>query len=504
LPSRIVIRVRSVSKRFPGVVALDRVDLDIYGGAIHTLLGENGAGKSTLAKVLAGIYVPDSGSIYINERRVSIASPADALRLGIYYVPQMPSLIEGLTVAENLAISLNNFGVLTSMRRIEDFIRAESEEIGIKVDPDAEVSKLSFTQKQVVELFRALLLGSSLLILDEVLSFLPTSEKKLMLSYIGKLKAEGRGVVIITHKIPEAVEIADRITVMRSGRVVAVLDARSREAKDLDFIRTLMFGDRSAAKANSNGVAECQRVLGEPVIELIDARCRDDRGALALRGVSLEVKRGEILGIAGVAGNGQKELVEVLAGLRKLESGVYRVAGVDVTNKGSSTIRKLGVSVVVDSPLSYALAPDASILENVSMGFTRSKLLVKWDEIRGVFRELADEFNLVYPSPRSPVKVLSGGNVMKLHTAIELRRAVNALVLYNPSRMLDEATTKKLRNMIVDYARRRKVGVVLVSEDLDEVLELSDRVAVMSSGRVVGIFDRSSADRDRIESLMVM
>ncbi len=491
--------VRGITKRFPGVVALDRVNFDLLRGEVHALLGENGAGKSTLVKILYGIYSPDEGEIYVHGKRVTISSPSDALRNGLALVSQSPQLIDRLTVAENIILGLSKYGLTSRVSKVSDFVVRASEEVGIKVDPNVEVWKLSYTQKQLVEILRAIILGAKILMLDEAITFLPIREKRRFYKFLRKFADKGGSVILITHKIKEALDVADRITVLRLGKVVGTV---KREEVSIDDVRRMMFAERASQITYQRLPPSQPRDV--IALEIEKLWVKGDHGVFAVKGVNLKLRAGEVLGIAGIVGNGQKELVQAIMGLRKCVRGRVKIYGKDVTNANTAKIRELGVGYIPDLPIRYGLSPDNNIEENIAMLPVIAKGIISWGCVRKLARELIEEFKIVTPSTKTPVKLLSGGNLMKVLVSRELMIATKLLVAYNPTRALDEATAILVRRIIKEKARSEGVAVLAVSEDLDEVFQISDTIAVMNSGRIVGVFPADKADRDEVERLMVM
>ncbi|MEM2005559.1 MAG: ATP-binding cassette domain-containing protein [Zestosphaera sp.] len=501
LGSTPLISVRGLWKNFPGVVSLKNVNLDILAGEIHALLGENGAGKSTLVKILYGIYVPDRGDIMVNGERVLITSPLDAMRRGIVLVSQVPQLVESLTVVENLALSLRQFGMMSSVVRVERFLAEKASEYGVKIDPNTEVWRLSYTQKQMVEIVRALLLNAKVIAFDEATTLLPQAEKRKLYDFARLFKSRGGSILLITHRIPEAMEVSDRITVLRKGEVVGTVRP---EEVDVEQVRAMMFGDRLV---HSNSLGGNGRSPGaEEVVKITDLWVRGDYGAYAVREVSLTVRRGEILGIAGVAGNGQLELIQSLAGLRRVERGriSIRVGGkeVDVTNKGPALIRALGVGYIPDEPVLRGVSADNTIEENLALHPRLSGFIINWRSVRGLATNLIKDYNIAASSTAAKVKVLSGGNLMKVLVARELTVAENLLLAYNPTRGLDEVSAHYVRRLVRGKTSSGGMSAIIASEDLDEIVEMCDAVAVISSGRVLKVF-RSAFSRDEIERIMV-
>ncbi len=496
-----IISARGLWKSFPGVVALKDVSLDVLPGEIHAILGENGAGKSTLLKILYGIYVPDKGDLFFGGRRVVVTSPQDAVRNGLVLVSQVPQLIDSLTVAENLSLSLSQFGYVSSVRKVSKFLLEKGREYGVRVDPDIEVWKLSYTQKQLVEVLRALLLNAKVIAFDEATTLLPHAEKEKLYDFMKLFKSKGGSVLLVTHKIPEAMEVSDRITVLRRGEVVGTV--RTSETT-LDQVRYMMFGER-LTQLNS-GKYEKLGEKGSEVLVVRDLWVRSDYGVYAVKGVSFSVRKGEILGIAGVAGNGQLELIQALAGLRKSERGSIRLRingnEIDVTNKGSTAIRRLGIGYIPDEPVKKGVSLDNSIEENIAVHPRLTRFLIRWGSVKSLATDLVREFNIVTPSTNTKAKVLSGGNLMKVLVARELTVSKVALVAYNPTRGLDEVSTRYVRRLIVSKAVSEGMCAVVASEDLDEIMEISDVIAVMNSGSFVGVF-KSGVSREEVERVMV-
>lgn len=503
LANQTVLRISNIVKKFPGVTALNGVSLELYSGEIHSLLGENGSGKSTLAKVIAGIYSADSGDIEIEGRSVRFTSPADAIRYGIFYIPQNPGLIENLTVAENLFLVSKSYGLLTNLNKVREIVKEVISKLGYQINPDTEVSRLSYTQKQIVELAKASLLGAKILIVDEVTTYLPKVVRESFYRYMRRMKDEGRTIILITHKISEAVEVADRITILRSGIVVKTLERREF---DVDLIRKLMFGERvfpSRKEYSENSTLTDNRSEKLELARLDNIWVNDDSGNVALRGLSFKINRGEVLGIAGISGNGQKELAEVLVGLRNVKRGHYYLDGVEVTNRGVKTIRAAGVGFIPEAPLYYSFSEDLSLVENVAIT-SSSNFFIRWSSLATKVREFMNFYGISVSSPKAPVKVLSGGNLMRLVIARELELSKKMLVAYNATRSLDEMFSETFLSTIRMLARQNNVAVVYISESLDEILAVSDKVAVISSGKIVGLFERENVDKETVEKLMVM
>ena len=498
-PRTPIVRMENITKRFPGSVALEKVTVEFGEGEIHAVLGENGAGKSTLVKILAGIYTPDHGTIYYKGERVTIENPMKALSLGIAMVSQSPVLISRLTVAENLVLGMKQLGVFESPKKIRKYFEEVANKIGIKVDPEEEVWKLTYTQKQLVEIARALILRSKVIILDEALTYLPLEERRKFYKYLKEFTQQGGTVVLITHKLTEAFEVSNRITVLRRGKLVGTV--KTGEV-DIERVREMMFAERAKE-------ITYERLMdgkpSEPVLEVKDLWVKNDYGTYALKGVSLTVNRGEVLGIAGIVGNGQAELVQAIMGLRNVERGtvLVNVKGRKYVMPDTKTLRELGVGYIPDEPLSHGVSIDFGLRENIAVmpGYTGA--VINWSRLTQLAKKFIEEFSIVTPGAKTPLKFLSGGNLMKSLVARELDLSKHLLVAYNPTRGLDEVTSIKVRRVIKDKVVKENIGVLMVSEDLDEIFQVSDRIAVINEGKIVGLFEAKSADRSEVERLMV-
>jgi ABC-type uncharacterized transport system ATPase subunit len=493
-----IIQLRNITKRFPGVIALDHINLDIYPGEVHALLGENGAGKSTLVKVLYGIYTPDEGEIIVNGAPVTIASPRDAMDLGITMVSQSPQVIDRLTIAENMILSLKKYGVMSSLGKVGKEILEKEKMFGVKIDPNTEVWKLSYTQKQIVEFIRAMLLGAKVILIDEALTYLPIEEKKRFYKFMEQFVKMGGSVILITHKIYEALESAHRITVLRRGRNVGTI---LREEATIDKVREMMFGERSKE-------ITYERLPpgnpGETILDIKDVWVKGDFGEDAVQGATLAVRKGEVVGIAGVAGNGQKELIQAVMRIRDYYRGSIVFEGTDLKKKTTYYLRLNGVGYIPDLPARYGVSIENTITENIAVLPTYARGIIDWEKIRGLALKLIKELEIKTPSPETPVKYLSGGNIMKVLVARELNTATKLLVAYNPTRALDEATAIRVRRIIKDKVIKEGIGALIASEDLDEIFQLADTILVMNSGKIVGSFKAEEAKREEVEKLMVM
>jgi len=493
------VQMRRIWKRFPGVVANQGVDLDLLPGEVHALLGENGAGKTTLMRVLAGFYKQDEGEIVMGGRRLSLGSPADAIEHGIGMVHQNFRLVDTLTVAENIHLGWKETPAVVSAASLAARTTAICDEFGLNVDPQAKIWQLSTGEQQRVEILRVLSRGVKVLILDEPTSVLAPQEARDLFRVLREIAGGGRIVVFISHKLEEVLQVSDRITVLREGRIVG-----SRLTKDCDLrsLARLMVGDLVATHSRSKS----EKARGEKVLELKAVKARNDRDLPALKEVTLEVRAGEIVGIAGVAGNGQTELAEVVTGLRRVDRGAIIVGQTELTNRAPSRFAAAGVGHIPEDRLGVGLAGNETILSNAILReykgppITRRGFLSK-SAAKRFARGLVATAGVRVPTVELPIRMLSGGNLQRLLARRETRIASRLLVAVHPTRGLDIGATEELHRLLYEH-RARGGSVLLISEDLDELLEVADRIAVMYEGRIKGEFDNRDADRETIGLLM--
>jgi simple sugar transport system ATP-binding protein len=493
------LEMRNISKRFPGVLANDHVDFDVKSGEVHALLGENGAGKSTLMKILYGMYHPDEGEVLLNGKPVTIASPTDAINLGIGMIHQHFMLVQTLTVAENVALGLpSSRGPLTDLDHVSKRILELAKIYGLKIDPDAYIWQLSVGQQQRVEIIKALYRGAALLILDEPTAVLTPQEVDELFVIMRQMVKDGHGLIFISHKLHEVVEISNRITVLRDGRKIGT---RPTSEITKQILANWMVG-REVGFAPDRGNVQ----KGECRLQLEDVSCKSDRGTPGLRGVSLELCSGEILGIAGVSGNGQRELAETITGLRKISGGRVILESENVTGFAPGDLTDRMLSYIPEERMRDGMIKNFSVAENMILRehhkqpYSRSGFL-NLRGIAGHSDELINKFHVKTPSRETLVKNLSGGNIQKVVLARELSRNPRVIIAAQPTRGLDIGATEYVREQLLVECRKG-TAIMLISEDLDEILALSDRIAVIYEGQIMDIVPREEATPEKLGLLM--
>ncbi len=493
-----LVKMQGITKRFPGVLANDHIDLEVQAGQVHALLGENGAGKTTLMNILSGLYRADEGEIYIRGRRTHFQSPRDAIELGIGMVHQHFMLVEPQTVAENVILGLKTPRFFLDMARIERRIAEFSQQYGLQVDPRARIWQLSVGEQQRVEILKMLYRGVDILIMDEPTAVLTPQEVEELFTTLRRMADEGKAIIFISHKLDEVMAISDEVTVLRSGRVVATVEASQTTKEEL---ARMMVGREVLFRVEKKPVEP-----GGVVLEVRNLQALNDKGLPALKGVSFTIRQGEILGIAGVAGNGQRELAEVVTGLRKATGGCVLIAGCDLTNCSPRRVIREQVSHVPEDRLGMGLVPNLAVSDNVILKSYRDPPIAKGlflnrQFIKRFATRLIEAFNIVTPSPDTPVKLLSGGNLQRTILAREISVGPRLMVAVHPTRGLDVGATESVRNLLLKQ-REEGAAILLISEDLDELLTLSDRIAVMYEGRIMGIVDAEEADVEEIGLMM--
>jgi general nucleoside transport system ATP-binding protein len=494
-----VLEARGITKRFPGVVANDGIHFEIRAGEIHAILGENGAGKTTLMNILFGLYQPDEGEIWIGGQQVKFRSPLDAIDLGIGMVHQNRRLVSAHSALENIILGHPKAGKILDLKRAEAEIGELCERYGFSVDLKAKVWQLAEGEKQVVEILKALYRGAKILILDEPTSALAPPETKKLLSSIQAMTQDELAIVpFITHKLPIVLAVSDRVTVLRQGKVTARLQTEGATEQSLakEMVGREVIFRLKRVKAEK----------GKPILQVEDLSAASDKGYQALKGVSFSICEGEIFGIAGISGNGQHELAEVLAGLRKAEAGTVWLDGTDITRASALERWRRGMGYVPAERVDVGSIGDFSLVENVTMNyyfdedFCRGGV-VRYRGIRKLTREIVSEYSVATTGPDSKAKTLSGGNLQKLILGRVLSRKPRLLIANLPTQGLDVGATEFVRNKLIE-AKKQKAGILLLSEDLDEILSLSDWVAPIYEGELMGIIPGEEARRDVVGALM--
>lgn len=493
------IEARGLTKRFPGVLANDGVDLSLQRGEIVGLLGENGAGKSTLVNMLFGVYDPDAGEVWMDGEPANIAGPGDAIEAGMGMVHQHFQLVGPMSVAENIVLGAEpTSGLFLSERTAEKQVQALSEKYGLAVEPSAIVEDLPVGVQQRVEILKALYRGANILILDEPTAVLTPQETDELLQVMRDLAAGGVGVIFITHKLREVLAVTDRVVVMRDGKVVG---ETATEGATQEGLAELMVGRSVVLRIDKD-----EAHVGSPVLEIANMTADDDRGHQVVNGVSLTVHAGEIVGVAGVQGNGQREFVEALTGLRSLKSGTVHVDGVDASGASSRAVSEMAVAHVPEDREKDGLVGGYSVADNLVLNryyespFAESGQR-QFDAIAEHARELVDKYDVATPSIETPTSSLSGGNKQKVIVARELSTDNKLVIASQPTRGVDVGSIEFIHSKLVE-ARDEGAAVLLVSSELDEIFSLSDRIAVMYEGNIVADIPIDQATREDVGLLM--
>jgi len=492
------VEMRGVTKRFPGVIANQDVDLLIEEGHVHALLGENGAGKSTLMNVLSGLYQQDEGQVFLHGEPVTIGSPRDAIDLGIGMVHQHFMLVESLTVAENVILGLYPTGLVINMKQVEKDIQELSQRYQLNVDPAAYIWQLSVGEQQRVEILKLLYRGADILIMDEPTAVLTPQEADQLMQILHGMTREGKSIIFITHKLHEVMGYADRVSVLRKGKMIDTLDTQDTTK---DGLARLMVGKDVLFQFEKE-----DQEPGEVVLEVDDLRAANDKGLPALKGISFQVRSGEIVGIAGVAGNGQRELAEAITCLRPVKRGQIKVMGQDITNCAPRQAINAGLSHIPGDRLGRGLAGNLPVSDNLVMKMYRkppvaSGPLVNYQRVNTFSHRLVDNYDIITPSIKTMSRSLSGGNQQKVVLAREIDASSGALVAVNPTRGLDVGATEAVRRELL-IQRDQGAAILLISGDLDELLQITDRLLVIYEGEIMGTVDTERADVDQIGLMM--
>jgi len=492
-----VVNMRGIVKRFPGVLANDRVDFELRKGEVHALLGENGAGKSTLMNVLAGLYRPDAGKITVQNKPVSFSSPRDAILAGIGMVHQHFMLVPSQSVTENVLLGLKEPRFRMQLSRYNRKIAEIANQYGLHVDPAAKIWQLTVGEQQRVEILKMLYRGADVLIMDEPTAVLAPSEIDELFKTLRSMTAQGKSIVFISHKLHEVMEISDRVTVLQKGRVTSAGIPTSSVTR-ADLAR-LMVGRDVVFRIEKEHVEP-----GEVVLSVKDLQADNDKGLPALRRVNLEVREGEIVGLAGVAGNGQSELAETLAGLRKILGGTVILNQEDVTNKPVKFGIRHGVSLVPADRTQVGTAPNLSVTDNVIMkSYDKAPIGQGWmvnaAEAGKYASELKEAYDIMVPTINTSVRLLSGGNLQKVILAREISGEPKLMIAVQPTRGLDVGAIEGVQRLLLAQ-RENGAAILLISEELEELLSLSDRIYVIYEGEIMG--EVADGDVDKIGQMM--
>ena len=493
------VEMRGIVKRFPGVLANDHVDFDLREGEVHALLGENGAGKSTLMNVLAGLYKPEEGSILMGGKRITFNSPRDAIARGLGMVHQHFMLVPSQTVTENILLGLNEPRFLLRLPEFDQRILALQEQYGLKVDPKAKIWQLSVGEQQRVEVLKTLYRGARVLIMDEPTAVLTPQEVLELFATLRSMTGRGHSIIFISHKLDEVLNIANRVTVLQHGRVTAAgLEAKSVTKSEL---ARLMVGRDVVFSLEKKPVTP-----GPVALSIENLSAENDRGLPALRELSLQVHAGEIVGMAGVAGNGQTELAQVITGLRRCAGGCVTVSGQEITNCPPRRAIDRGVSHIPEDRAGVGSSPSLSVADNLIMKkYRQAPIASGWVLNRPIIRQNAEKLKQAYdiaaPSIDTEARLLSGGNLQKMILAREMSSTPKVMIAMQPTRGLDVGAIEAVHGLLLQE-REQGAAILLISEELDEIMSLSDRIVVMYEGQIMGEMNSEEADLEKIGLMM--
>ncbi len=496
------ISAKGITKTFGSVVALKDVDFSVYKGEIHGLLGENGAGKTTLMNILYGLYTPDKGEIFVDGKKAHISSPLDSIKLGIGMVHQVSTLVPEFTGYENIVLGTpQNSGEREKIERL-------SGEFGFKFPLDVRVRELPAGIKQKIEIVRALYRGAKILILDEPTTFLVEEEFEQLLKSLRLLVSKGVSVIFITHKIKEVMKACDRASVLKGGVLQGTVEIS--KVKKEDLVSLMFVGQKIEVTDSALPVVTLKEVkkTEEPIFIVKELSTKKTKKGFPLRDVSFEIYGGEILGIAGISGNGQKELAEAVISPSRIQSGKITIKGKEINRLKTVDVFSLGVFYVPEDRVKDAILPEGSIKENVLLGhheeerFIQGKTWVRWNDVAGASRELIKKYSVKAPDENIAINKLSGGNIQKVVFGRALLNEIELLVTHNPTSGLDMSSVEFIFNELLKLRDSGK-AVLYINEDLDELMLLSDRIAVLREGKIVGVFTREEFDKQKIGTLMV-
>ncbi len=490
-----IVEMRKIIKEFPGILANDQVSFDVNSGEIHALLGENGAGKSTLMSVLTGLYRPDGGDIYIEGKKTDFSSPKDAVNYGIGMVHQHFKLVQPFTVAENVMLSIKGLKQIYNLKEIEQQIIKQSEAFGLSIDPKAKIWQLSVGEQQRVEIIKLLLLGAKVLILDEPTAVLTPQEANVLYETLLKMVKSGKSVILISHKMNEVLENTNRITVLRDGKSIGTVYTETTNEKEL---AKMMVGRNISDMVKKKSYRKEDKIMSLDKVSALG-----NNGLLKLNNISIDIYDGEILGVAGVDGNGQKELAEAVAGLRSVQMGSLSFCGKDCTKSGRKKRIDLGISYVPEDRMTTGLVTDLNAYENMALKSYRKYRgsFVHWDKVRNDTDRLIQKFDVRLASTDNPVKMMSGGNIQKLLLAREIDSDPKLIVAVYPMRGLDIGATDYVKRLLIEQSEKGK-AVLLISEDLEDLLSMTDRIIVMHGGEIMGVVNPSETTREEIGLMM--
>ncbi len=495
MEDRYILRMQGIVKRFPGVLANDHVDFNLRKAEIHTLLGENGAGKSTLMSILFGLYREDEGKIFLDDKEIKVDSPSRALKYGIGMVQQHFSLVPSFTVAENIVLGLQENSFVSKADEINENIAEISERYGLPIDPKTRIWQLSVAMQQRVEILKLLYIKTKIMILDEPTAVLTPQMSEKLFESVREIVKRGTSVIFISHKLEEVLEISDRITILRRGKVVGTIDRKDATKKEL---ANMMVGKPVIFDIKKPTVQ-----IGEPVIEVKDLSVKNNKGLMALNGVSFTIRRGEIVGIAGVAGNGQRELAEAIYGLRKIESGSIILKGKQLKSKDVLQRININMAYIPQDRKGLAVAPNLTVAENISLKL-KNDMNPYWYSFKTMVQRskpLIEEYNILPKDPFRKAKYLSGGNMQKLILARELTLDPDFIIAFSPTRGLDVGAIEFVYKTLLKE-KERGAAILLIAGDLDEIFTLSDVVKILYKGEIVGTMEPKIENLEKIGLLM--